>query len=195
MSNRVRHELKHFFGISAGWLFADMMLALAMVFLAANTMTPLSPRHIQITPTPTATPTPSARILETNYCQLILEDGDPGRFSRDKNFAIKTLEPQITRIGFIQHRKVGIAIAYGGVDDMTDSAQQKQGTDMAANVYKVLQDLGQKEQGQIIPFKGTSYYEPLFTGYHPSHQVVIDIYLVVSPAYPKGTCNSSHHPM
>ncbi len=196
MNRRIRGDLKNFFSISAGWLFADLLLALAMVFLASNTFVYTRPA-VKPTPTHPSTPTPvTRRILESNYCRILLDDRDPNKLSNDTQFAIATLEPQITSIGFLRDRQAGLAIAYGGLDNILDQDQQTRGFNMAKTTYAVLQDLGSKEQSPVITFKTTSYYEPLFTGFFSSRTVEIDIYLVVSPLNPGGnTCDVNHnHP-
>jgi hypothetical protein len=176
--------------ISVGWLFADMLLVLAMIFLAVNTFLPVKPK-VTLTPTPTRhpthtptpTPTPNALLLDKQKVRLILTGINPDLLSAGDRGAISDLETkikdQMTQKG-MQNRRAGIAIAYGGADDFS---QAERGTLVAAEVYKVLDMLGQ----QHFVFCGTVHYDPLFTALYPHDTVVIDIYL-----FNKSVPNCSH---
>lgn len=126
--------------------------------------------------------------LEHNYCRLQLHDPDSNRFSTDIQFAKSVVEPQITGIGYLQGRQVGIAVAYGGSDSLADIGR---GTDIAKNAYLVLQDMAR--HGSL--FQKASYYEPLFTLNYNSSYVIIDIYLVIRPDNASDTCNTNHNPV
>lgn len=128
--------------------------------------------------------------LEHNYCRLVFNDQDPTRFSRDLQFAKSVLEPQINALKFLQGRQVGIAIAYGGVDDINSPNDRGRGTDIATNTYHVLQALANRSP----LFAQTSYYDPLFTSNFPSLNTVVDIYLVIRQDNPADTCGSDHAP-
>jgi len=176
MSERLRRNRRGSLLISVGWLFADMLLALAVLFLAANT---LAPRHLPVkatptaTTTPTPTPTPSALLLDKQKVTLTISGNNPGELIAGNPAAIRYLEQQIkaqlTRLR-LQHRRAGIAIAYGGADN---DSQIDQGTAVAQEVYHVLDLLG----GQKFVFCNTVPYDPLFTLLHPHDVVVIDIFM------------------
>src|SRR5882762_9371915 len=83
---------------AAGWLFADLLLVLAMLFFAANTMGIHPPPPLP--PTPTTVPL-KRPVLEHTYCQIVLNDNNPDAFRNQLPFAIKTLEPQINSVSFL----------------------------------------------------------------------------------------------
>jgi hypothetical protein len=175
-------------GVTVGWLFADLLLALGMLFLISSTVG--APFHASSpTPNPTHTPTPtrSTRILEHNYCQIVLTASDPTAIGTDQGSTNKQLEPQLLKMAFLHGRKVGIAIAYGGIGENGDEAQGQQ---VASMVYNTLKDLGKRSS----IFSGTSYFDPLFTHGYADNQVVIDVYLVVRSSIQKDTCDSNHNP-
>ncbi len=168
---------------AAGWLFADLLLVLAMLFFAANTMG-IHP------PSPTPTPVPSKRpVLEHTYCQIILNDGNPDLFRNQLSFAIGTLEPQINAVSFLQGRRVGLAIAYGGVDDSNNPTDRYLGTVLATQAYRVLDDLA--AHGDV--FAVASHFDPLFTEVLTSDKVVIDVYLIVRSDNSPDTCDAQNH--
>jgi hypothetical protein len=176
---RFRGDLSGSLMVPVGWLFADLLLALAMLFLAANTFgTPPKPTPVVVkaTPTPTATPsptpTPVALLLEPGRITLTLTSIDPDKLRVGDAGAVADLKrkiaDQINAKG-LQHRRAGIAVAYGGADDYS---QAQVATDVAVEVYRVLDMLGQ----QKFVFCNTVHYDPLFTTLHPHDTVVIDIY-------------------
>ncbi len=187
----IKADLRGSFSMSAGWLFADLLLVLAMLFLAANTMG-IHPPPIALKPTPpptmtpTLTPKPKERVLEHNYCEIILDDTNPNTFKSDLNFAIHTLEPQITsKAPYLNGRQVGLAIASGGAD----SSNPPLGIALAAQTYQVLQTLGNKEN----VFKVASYYGPLFALGTSSRSITIDMYLIVRLDTSAETCGGTTH--
>src|SRR5437588_10776161 len=154
MSRQYRQRYEITLGVTAGWLFADLLLALGMVFLVSNTVA-LPPRpKPTLTATRTPTPTSVARILEHNYCQIELTVDDLSSFLDDQSSAINQLEPKINQISFLKNRKVGIVIAFGGASD----GNFDRGRQLASRVYDVIRDLGNKAE----VFRATSYFDPLF---------------------------------
>src|SRR5438128_594045 len=83
---------------TAGWLFADLLLALAVIFLSANTIGP-KPKVIvtpTITPSPiliTPTPTPLPR-LELNKQRFVLPI-DPNGLLNNSPDAINSLKHEV----------------------------------------------------------------------------------------------------
>jgi len=193
MRRLFKDDNKSPFILSAGWLFADLLLALAMLFLAANTVSipkpPVTPTptitKIHVTATPTRTPSP--RVLEHNYCRIVSNVSNLNSFLNNLSSAINQLEPQINSQHFLKGRHVGIAIAYGGASDGNES----RGVQAATQVYAVLRDLDSKN----TPFTGTSYYEPIFTRNFGPTTVVIDVYLVVRQGNFGETCDNNHNPV
>lgn len=193
MKRIFKEDTKSPFIVSAGWLFADLLLAIAMLFLAAGTFK--LPVKATPTPGPTATfgptATPNPRVLEHNYCRIVLQV-DPNKlndFPNNLRIAEQQLEPQLAQLyqhGFLRGRHVGIAVAYGGAND----GNEGRGSEVSKQTYNVLRDLANKN----TPFTGTSYYDDLFTRLQPSTAVVIDVYLVVQQQGQE-TCNSQNHPV
>jgi hypothetical protein len=98
---------------------------------------------------------------------------NPDKLIQPDRGAITDLEQKIRskiiQMG-LQNRRAGIAIAYGGADNFSQAGR---GSEVAAEVYKVLDMLGQQD----FVFCGTVHYDPLFTTLHLHDTVVIDIYL------------------
>jgi hypothetical protein len=193
-----KDEAKGPFILSAGWLFADLLLAVAMLFLAANTVsipkppaTPVAKHPTHVPSKPTQTPTPNPRVLEHNYCRIPLNISDLTGFQNSLSSAENQLEPQLNAIdqhGFLRGRKVGIAIAYGGAND----GNEGRGVNVANQTYGVLRDLATRN----TPFAGTSFYDNLFTRLFSPNTVIIDVYLVVRPGQQNSeTCDSNHNPI
>jgi len=168
--------------MSVGWLFADLLLAVAMLFLVANTIAPARPAPTP-TPVPTATPTPTptpvptvnALLLDKHLFTLVIQGINPDKVSTGDQGALSDLKQKIqteaTNQG-LQGRRAGIAIAYGGADNNT-AAQIDRASAVAAQVYNVLDMLG----GQKFVFCNTVHYNDVFTLGYPSTTVVIDTYL------------------
>ncbi len=166
--------------VSVGWLFADLLLVLAVVFLAANTFAPKKTQAIATpttvpTHTITPTPTPVGLLLDKNRVTLVLVNINPDKLSRADQGAVSDLEQkikgQIMQMG-LQNRRAGIAIAYGGANNLSQTEVDR-ASSVAAEVYKVLDMLGQEK----FVFCGTVPYDALFTTLHHDDQVVIDIYM------------------
>lgn len=84
---------------------------------------------------------------------------------------------------------MGLAIAYGGVDDSNKAADRDLGTALATQTYLVLKDLATHSS----VFSVASYFDPLFTQLLPSGNVVIDVYLIVRPNNLADTCDAQNH--
>ncbi len=199
MNWRPQNDMRGSFTSSFGWLFADLLLVISIIFLAANTFSfpkpPTTPKLLTTTATPTIDPTPSLnkRVLESNYCRLKFNNPDRITFSSNFSYAFGILEPQISRVHFLVGRQVGIAIAYGGVNDEDLGYDRGIAVNVASMTYRVLQDLAQ--HGSV--FKTASYYDPLFTEINANDSsIVIDVYLLVRPNGPFETCDfNSHQPL
>lgn len=142
----------------------------------------------------TLPPPPSnVRILEHNYCQILLNIGSPLEFINENSTTARhTIEAQLELVPFLNGRQVGIAIAYGG----TIGGTEAQGSEVANQVYNVLQLLANDPGGQMYPvFRSSSWYESLFTGFQKSTTAVLNVYLVVRSNNPNDTCNTQHNPI
>jgi hypothetical protein len=157
-----------------GWLFADLLLALAVLFLAANTVG-VKPQPIPtVVPTPTLVPTPSLSPtplprLELTAHRIKLHIDAAGLLSNSQS-AINDLEHQLRTQSFLQGRDVGLAIVYGGAQD---SSQVDNALAVASKVYSVLRLLGQ----QGFAFTRASMYDPLFTLNTDNNTITLDIFV------------------
>lgn len=187
MRRNIKRKGGGFLAMSVGWLFADLLLALAMLFLIANTIAPARPVLIptptptpRLTPTraPTPTPTPNALLLDQDRVTLQIDNINPDGLSASPADAgsvsdlKQKIQAQVTAKG-LQGRRAGIAIAYGGVGSNPSGPQIDQGTSVATEVYKVLDMLGL----QKIVFCKTLHYDLLITFHQSNTTVVIDVYL------------------
>lgn len=160
-----------------GWLFADLLLALAVIFLSANTVG-VKPKVIP-TPVPTstarpsqthavATPTPLPR-LELSKYRINLTIDSNGLLN-DSPSAVNDLKQKIRGQAVLQGRTAGLVIVYGGAPDVT---QVSRAETIATKVMGVLVSLG--KEGFV--FTQTSYYDPLYLLYGDANTTVLDIYL------------------
>ena len=177
MSKESRRKRRGPFVVSVGWVFADLLLALAMLFLVANTIRiPPRPTPTPIpspTPTPTPSPTPNALILDPGQIRLSLTTNDPDGLSRGDATAMADLaqeiRSQITKLG-LQSRRAGIAIAYGGAQNPN---QIDRAIAIAGQVYNVLDSLGR----QKFVFCKTLHYDKLYILYSNPNIIEIDLYM------------------
>ena len=158
----------------SGWLFADLLLALAVIFMAANTIG-IKPKPIPtVTPTPkphvTPTPTPEPR-LDFNFHRFSMNNVDYNGILNNNSAAVMAVEQFINGKSVLHNRNAGLVIVYDGAPsdaDITDAQNIVHA--LINNVFKVM-----GRQGPL--FQRTSYYDPLFI-LGPSHgYVVFDIYL------------------
>jgi len=154
----------------SGWLFADLLLALAVIFLSANTVG-VKPRVIPTSiPTPTArpSPTPLPR-LELSRYRITLTIDSNGLLN-DSPSAINDLKQKIRGQAVLRGRTAGLVIVYGGAPDV---AQVTRAQTVVTKVISVLVSLG--TAGFV--FTRTSYYDPLYILNGDANTTVIDIYL------------------
>ena|SRR3989442_8866259 len=160
-----------------GWLFADLLLALAVIFLSANTVgvkpgaIPTSIPTSTARPSPTrtvATPTPLPR-LELSKYRINLTIDSNGLLNGSPS-AINDLKQKIQGQAVLQGRTAGLVIVYGGAPDVTQVSRAEA---VATKVIGVLVSLG--NSGFV--FTKTSYYDPLYILYGDANTTVLDIYL------------------
>ncbi|GHO65065.1 hypothetical protein KSC_039570 [Ktedonobacter sp. SOSP1-52] len=161
--------------VSVGWLFADLLLALAMIFLIANTnITPLKASiRPKPTPSPTATPSPTPipiPRLELQPHRFTINIDANGYLSNNAD-AINNAKKQIRSQGFLKGRSVGLVIAYGGAPT-TDNIPMA--LDIAAKTYDVCKSIGKDH----FAFENASYYtEKLYRLGDSPNTVTIDVFL------------------
>jgi len=143
---------------SVGWLFADLLLALSMLFLVANT------QGVPVVATPTPTPTRAVLIssptpkplprLDTRPLTLTL-NVDSTQLLQGASSAINSVKQQIQVSKALRGRRAGLVIAYGGAPSANDISTAQS---IASKVMNVLASLG--KEGFV--FIATSYHDPLF---------------------------------
>jgi len=174
-----RYQSSKSTALSIGWLFADLLLALAVLFLLTNTNMP--PR-VRATATATATPTPTPRPsptpkptpvpiprLELKFHRITLQIDATGLLNNDPQ-AINNIEQQVRAQGILHGRSVGLVIAYGGAPTSNDIGTADS---IASKVYDILRTMGK----QKFAFTQASYYNTLYLLGGDVNTVVLDIYL------------------
>lgn len=107
-----------------GWLFADLLLALALAFLLATTVGP-SPSPPTPKPTPSPAPTPSPTVspthppkqppLELDPVSIKFTISDPAGLVAGSPSAVKAVRNTILKhIRGIRNRSAGIVLLFGG---------------------------------------------------------------------------------
>lgn len=125
---------------SIGWLFADLMVALALTFLVATTVgqpRPAKTPHPPHTPTPTPMPTPPVG-MDNRPTVLHLNINGNGLL-QDSSSARNNLATQVRDQLTAQHlagRRSGLVLAFGGSLD--------QGIPIAKKANAVLDQLGKR---------------------------------------------------
>ncbi|HEY0697542.1 MAG TPA: hypothetical protein VGD43_07000 [Micromonospora sp.] len=153
-----------------GWLFADLMFALAMTYLVATTVgqppTPPPPP-----PTPSASPSPSPTpepALELKPVSIELRGVNwRGLLDNDAG-AVRALQNRIRSHPALRNRRAGLVLTFGGASGgNTDRAMT-----IARRTNSALAQLG----AQGFVFRGTVYRPFLSLGSPPS-ELTVDIYL------------------
>ena len=114
----------------AGWLFADLMLALAVAFLVADTVStpppPSSPKAVPSgsavphRPTPTPSASPSGPALNLHYITVNL-NVDPASLQAGSAQAEASVRTQIVaRINDLRGRRAGLVLLFAGGGNPTD---------------------------------------------------------------------------
>jgi hypothetical protein len=151
------------------------MLALAVIFITANTV---GTKPIVATrSTPTSMPTPSPTLissslpsLEHDYLRFRLTINPDGLLANAPD-AIEQVKQQVKSESQLQGRSAGLVVSYGGAPTVNDIGRA---SEIATKVMLVLRDIGQKNH---FVFFTTSYYNPLYLLYSPNTIAVIDVYL------------------
>jgi hypothetical protein len=152
-----------------GWLFADLMFALAMAFLVATTIgQPPIPSHPRPSPTPTpsATATPKP-VLELKPLRIHATVNWQGLLSGSER-AQAALQRRVQSVATLHGRRAGLVLTFGGASGDGPG----EAVAIARKVDSALQALGRRR----FVFSGTVFRPFLSLGAPPS-QVEIDIYL------------------
>src|SRR5258707_2788410 len=121
--------------ILGGWLFADLLLALTVIFMAAQ---PAFPKPLP-TPTPKiAKPTPTLPPhLEKNFREVKITNVDFNGLQKNSSSAVQHIERAINGNPALQGREAGLVIVYDGAP--TDADIQDAFTIGKAVIRNVLQ--------------------------------------------------------
>jgi hypothetical protein len=161
------------FGI-IGWLFADLMFALAMTYLVATTVgQPPRPKptpSASPSPSPSASPSPSREpVLELNPVNIVLNSVDWRGLLDNNPAAADAMLGQVKANGQLAGRRAGLVLTFGGASPGdTDLALR-----IAGRVNDLLKQLG--EQTGFV-FRGT-IYRPFLSLASPYSKVTIEVYL------------------
>jgi hypothetical protein len=169
MRRRGREDLKKTFMGSAGWLFADLLLALAMLFLVANTipLPALSIAHAQAKSKAKPMTIPH---LEQTYHRFSITV-DPIRVMNNNDVGERNaIVRQVLAQKFLHNRSAGLVIVYDGAPTINDIANA---TAIATTIYNILSVLGK----QNATFARTSKYDPLYLLGGDPTIVKLDIFL------------------
>ena len=150
-----------------GWLFADLLLALVVIFMAAQ---PPFPKPILKTPTPAITPTPQpvARLEQESHRFTVHVDRTA--FLNDDTKAVASVRQQIVSQGFLKNRSAGLIVVFGTAS--SDCYSEKAYT-VAQKVYSLVHQLGQSNPA----FQNTIHYDNLCNIRSDVNQITIDIFL------------------
>ncbi len=154
----------------SGWVFADLLLALAVLFLSANTVG-VKPTAIP-TPTPVITPTasPSEPRLDFNPVTIPFKGIDYNGLLSNNPQAVNDFKDRMRQQSVLQGRSVGLALVYAGAPSDNDI---KQAYSIADKIYAILKELGQ----QGFAFQRSSYYSHLYVLGEDPGTITIDVYL------------------
>ncbi|MEO6087694.1 MAG: hypothetical protein ABIQ18_31745 [Umezawaea sp.] len=165
---------------SIGWLFADLMLALALAFIVAVTAAPPLPPDAQAKPVPTTTTPPSTTTttptqptgpalelgpvkLELPIDAAALLDGDAG--------TAQVLRDRVRADPRLAGRRAGLVMTFGGTGGSSQGANVTRGLEIAAKVNGVLGELG----AQGFVFDSTVYRSFISLG--SPDALSMDVYL------------------
>lgn len=151
---------------SAGWLFADLMLALVMAFLVANTVG--RPPDPPPPPAPAPAPPPApAPVLDLEYvpARLVV---DPDALHRKDPAAIESVRAQLRGDQRLASRRAGLVLSFGGANDGNNARAIQAANDVA----DVMSGLG--AEGYV--FTG-AVYRPFLALNEPRDVVEVDVYV------------------
>lgn len=148
--------------ILGGWLFADLLLAFMVIFLAAQ---PPFPKIIP-TPTPTTPPTPTVIVptptptqeprLDFNFLSFTMTNVDYNGLLNNSRPAVNAVEKFLNGQAKLRNRSAGLVIVYDGALNDPDISDAQ---NIAKAVVKnVLKDMASR--GPL--FQRASYYDPLY---------------------------------
>jgi len=164
----------------AGWLFADLLLAMATIFIVASAVGVYVPSQKPI-------PTPSVARVNTVSYRLCLQINDYGDLLNDSPSARNEVVQQIQHDSFLNRpgRRAALVIPYGGAPDQN---QEATGLSIADKVVRVLQKLGENQKS--VFFK-TAFHDSVHYLGQNFGFVELEIYLFAQSDFrkpPNGNC-------
>lgn len=176
---------------ATGWLFADLLLALAMLFLLAQPSTELAPGTARATPLPVCTPTvppvPSLNPHDYQFELTINQAGVNNNISSAVDPAKQQVRDNLSAF-LVQNNlsatesRAGLVILFGGAPSLSDNPSIADDKGFFNNVL-----LGLGAESDHFLFTGNVALKALTTfGKAPSYMKV-DVYLFTAPAKPKST--------
>jgi hypothetical protein len=170
MKKRLIEDFRGSFNMAMGWLFADLLLVLAMLFLAANTMG-IHPPPPPTIPTPTPTPQKVLAQLEQKHYPFTVYVDTAALLHGDRK-AANSVTQQIANQPFLKGRSAGLIIVYGRAhaDCIGEGAY-----DIAKKVYQLVHQLGRSDS----TFSKVVDYDPLCNLRANVNAIDVDIFLFV----------------
>ncbi|QXJ21487.1 hypothetical protein AGRA3207_002346 [Actinomadura graeca] len=144
-----------------GWLFADLMLALAMAFLVATTFGQSVPAKAGRSPTPSPT---FRKGLESDPVTITMRVDWQGLMS-EKTSAKAEVQKKVRATASLNGRQAGLVLSFGG--------GLENGTRIARGADAALRELGD----QRFVFQGT-VYRPFVSFNSAPETLTLDIYLL-----------------
>lgn len=162
---------------ATGWLFADLMFALAMTYLVATTMgapvvpepdpTPSPSASASPSVSPSASPTPEP-VLDLEPVRIPLESVDWRGLRARNPRAIRALQDRVRSDTRLKNRRAGMVLTFGGgLGGNTDRAEE-----IATRANEALAGLGR--EGVFLP---DTVYRPFISHRSPPSKLTIEIYL------------------
>jgi hypothetical protein len=157
-----------------GWLFADLLLALAVIFLVANSVAHVPAPPSIPTPTPVATATPAPLpVLDLNYIEVPLTQVDYAKLHQKDPSAIAAIEEQIIANPNLAGKCAGLVLTFGGSAGDSNGV----GTQAANDVDKIiLPRLGTIDHKEFRSF-AVAVSRPFFAPGQPVGQILLDVYV------------------
>lgn len=168
----------------AGWLFADLMLALAVAFLVADTVSPPPPSsppkavqsrsavHHRPTPKPAPSASPSGPALDLSYITTFLTV-DPASLQAGSTQAEASIRTQVARISGLTGRRVGLVLLFAGDPDLNNQTDRNAAISLDQKMARVL--AGLSINGGLA-FQVAVYRDFINFGFEPD-TVELNIYL------------------
>lgn len=163
-----------------GWLFADLLLALAVLFLISEVPPKLdAPMKVILTRTATPTPVPTittdSLILDPNITTLNVTIDNPEALSsgekREKDKLTRSIQNMLTQKG-LQRRRAGIAFVSGGANN-NQGGGIAEAQKISHQTYEVLASLGSHN----FVFCHTVYYHDIYVYDNDPHVLIIEIFM------------------